>query len=60
MFSDDAPNLRLVIDKSTKEETDLNSAPIWNPQDLLRGQLQMICSSEDDSVIEKMTAYFEG
>ena len=60
MFSEDTPNIRLVIDISMKEKIDLNSAPTWNPQDTLRGKLQVVCSSEDDSVIEQITVYFEG
>jgi hypothetical protein len=60
MISDEIPFLRLVIDSSAKGEVEPNSAPVWNPEDNLRGHLQLFCSAEDAPVLEKITVYFEG
>lgn len=54
------PVLRLIIDNSAKEGVEPNSVPIWNPEDNLCGRLQLVSSSKDNPVLEKIAVYFEG
>lgn len=60
MFSELSPFIRLSIDHSAKKADESNPAPIWNPEDNLRGNLQLVFSANDIPVLEKITVYFEG
>ena len=58
MTLDHGIRLRLILDDASKHREDKSTAPVWNPEGILDGYLEI--STTEELSVDKVTVYFEG